>query len=250
MRTAQSHRSGAFTLIELLVVISIIGLLVAILLPALSSARAAARSMQCLTNLKQLCPGFETYAQSFNDYFPSAKNRWTGNWYEILGAGGGIGNLATYTGVNASNGNDKTIQSYVVLRCPSEVGASIVLNQPFWRWENVRGSYALNFTVANSSTAYGRPRKGWSLGPRSDELHGRTSKAGLVADIDASSPNWTYYLGDLDDAASASTAYAFRHQASTNMMYWDGHAEARRPQIDTGEANFQRLYNIGDIPPG
>ncbi|MEM6391545.1 MAG: prepilin-type N-terminal cleavage/methylation domain-containing protein [Planctomycetota bacterium] len=49
-----TQRSRGFTLIELLVVISIIALLIAILLPALQSARNAARSVQCLSNVRSL----------------------------------------------------------------------------------------------------------------------------------------------------------------------------------------------------
>lgn len=69
-----TNRSG-FTLVELLVVIAIIGILIALLLPALQIAREAARRSQCTNNLKQLGLSVQLYESTFK-MFPISISPW------------------------------------------------------------------------------------------------------------------------------------------------------------------------------
>lgn len=78
----QKHR--AFSLVELLVVISIIALLAALLLPVLTSARQRARSLNCVSNLRQIGIALQTYVQE-NQHFPLATDGdGLGEWQRAL----------------------------------------------------------------------------------------------------------------------------------------------------------------------
>lgn len=79
-RRMRDFKRGGFTLVELLVVIAIIGILVALLLPAVQAAREAGRRAQCANNLKQIALAFANH-ESTHRHFPSSGwgYTWTGD---------------------------------------------------------------------------------------------------------------------------------------------------------------------------
>jgi prepilin-type N-terminal cleavage/methylation domain-containing protein/prepilin-type processing-associated H-X9-DG protein len=74
-----------FTLVELLVVIAIIGVLAAMLLPALATAKLAANRITCVDHLRQLALAAAMYAQDYEGYYPSSNS--TNKWPEALRSG-------------------------------------------------------------------------------------------------------------------------------------------------------------------
>jgi len=98
-------KTKGFTLIELLVVVAIIAVLVAVLLPALQSARKRGKSVLCQSNLKQLANFFVLYGQEYDDYVATnAVVPGGSRWYDVL---------ATYAEMGR---NLKTLRK--VLVCP------------------------------------------------------------------------------------------------------------------------------------
>lgn len=160
-RMSNSRRVG-FTLVELLVVIAIIGVLVALLLPAVQAAREAARRTQCANNLRNLALGLLNHHDQIGNFPAPASvrpdssdnilqdNRLFSNWaIEILPY---IEQQNLFDTFDFSGNNRLTSmvnygprsQKLDVMRCPTDAGGPEIFSKSEATGEWARGNYGMN----------------------------------------------------------------------------------------------------------
>lgn len=227
MKHCKTFTAG-FTLVELLTVVAIIGILAAILIPAIGNVRYNARAAQGASNLRNMGTAFIAYAGDNSGYLPRPtipKEEWNEKFPDDR-----VGGDQQWTKILRAylpqQGGSKTAREHEIFVCPNA------------EYENKEGGLYSMDEIARTYTAT-EALYGINSGGRPDDEYSRPlasffapPKTILVIDAKAykgsngalSSTLWRYASGDQGKTAEGSTFIDFRQPGETaNALYVDGH---------------------------
>jgi prepilin-type processing-associated H-X9-DG protein/prepilin-type N-terminal cleavage/methylation domain-containing protein len=234
----------AFTLVELLVVIGILAVLIALLLPSLSSSREHARSLRCLANLREMVTAAHAYANTYRGYYPPAlaastngTTAYADSWdYTIVTDMTTFKQTAEPGLLWRSGRTDMRIH-----QCPSFEGSAMaVLNEHTGYNYNTshigRGLYAAGtkFDPPAKVSDVRRPEHTALFG---DGEFGNGGAGGAIgANKYMRSPAPSEFPSDAGVPRHAGTQ-GYRHRKRTNIAFADGHAESLRDRFTAGNTS-------------
>jgi prepilin-type N-terminal cleavage/methylation domain-containing protein len=231
MNRVNHNKKNGFTLIELLVVVAIIAVLVAVLLPALNSARAHAKEILCKSNMKQIHLMIHQYTLDNNDFMPPARNPdptnppyfglydWRRHWYGIL--------FETY--VKKLQGWEPVSEggtAWKVLYCPETFLERTIFTNGFYScgymysWWVWNAHAALDFDFTGYRT-YGKINR-WSNDEKRVALHCSGRIPGGPANAEGSVHGAGSGGGAIEGGKWYTYDLAKKHRGGTNFLTFSG----------------------------
>ncbi len=238
-----------FTLVELLVVISIIAVLLGILMPALGSVRRQAKSIVCMSNIRQLSLAFVIYTDDYNGYaMPSVGSSGVYWWGKkiVSGVNAGIDHKQGFVWPYLKS----ELSASSVYQCPSQAFGSYNLqgkppNQPDDpKWITSTYGYNGYYLSPPQSGWYGIRNQPWKKIANIKQPATVLAFADTLIDMDCTGKNpilinnfsidppYIYNSGKWNKNISPTTC--FRHNEKTNVVFVDGHCKA----MDTEGAKY------------
>jgi len=241
-------KKKSFTLIELLVVIAIIAILAAMLLPALSKARAKARAISCISNMKQLGLKHALYQDSFNGMIcPTYAPNWdavggvipvgSANWMSVLRYNVDGSNTVAKTGAEyhcpaQTTPNKSPINLADYSACLTDSTKAFVHGYG----QNSFISYDVDYANPAHSTfsSYYAPLADQWKKPTSTVINFDYSRSG-------GDTRGSMYGGQV--AADGWWEYSAIHDNSINLLFLDGHVQNHKNK-NTLASNTDYVWNI------
>lgn len=203
----RTFRRGIFTLIELLVVIAIITILMAMLLPALKTARGKSHQIACIGNLKQIGSCVQMYCGDNDEYIPPYRyscaypDRYA--WMDF------IGGYAGYEYGDTVRNTKKSASAQSVFKCPAGDNQTLAQTDG-----GISSNYGCNYSLFADRYFSVRLKKLKDVRA--------LSRCAFVCDVLPYAGALYFNYPDIDPSTCSVVNY--RHFTGANILYGDGHS--------------------------